>query len=997
MKKISQINQLCLHKKRLSFYIAALSGTALAVPTIAQEQGNTLTDKVVEEVVVTGIRASIQSAQDLKRDANVIQDSIVAEDIGKLPDRSIAEALQRVAGVSVSRFDNPSDPEHFAGEGAGVSIRGLTQVRAELNGRDIFSAADGRSLSFDDVPAELMAGVDVIKTPTADMVEGGLGGIVNLRTRMPFDQNGQLISGTVKANYGDIIKETNSEASVLYSNNWETDVGQLGLLFDISDSTTSSRADNLYVRSYFPRTFDEPFKNPLIGEKYGTDTFYVPRGADWRRNDYERQRTGKYLALQWQPTEDLDFYATAFESNAQRDWFENGFFLDGGGGFPQYLPTPGNYVIEGMGDDAIVVGYDADDWVFDSRNALVSGTMTAPGGVPFGTSSRTSSNKSTTTDLSFGVEWVKGQYTFSGDYQRVMSSAKAQDFTYGTVAFPSYISVTGLNSSDNLKIVDVDNHLSDLTNYSFGQMQSQPKDNKADSTALRLDVKYDFEESLVNSVKLGVRFSERSANNRSASNWSARVQPWNTCCWGGIPTISENNPLMRPFSFDNFQRGDAEVPVSGWMFTEEALKDFRGTTEAMVAQSQPPADSTWVASSPKWGDLDLQNPSNVSRQKNETTAVYVMADFSVNDLFGGNVGVRYVSTSTSSIGYLAYSRFEEPGGTMPYYKAPKSVDYKNDYDFILPSINLRYSPLEDVVLRFSASKQIWKPEFSETEADQSLEADWNDTTTQEERAADEFVFDRSMVDLKLESNDKYPLLEPMEAVQLDVTAEWYFNDAGGMLYAGWFKKDVSELFRTQTERIDFEEWSNVSRNRAFNVGTADVNGIELGGTYYFDMLPAPFNGFGVSGNYTHIDSESEVPTESGAAPVDTDGGEIKDIPLEGLAEKTYNFTAMYEYSGFYARLAYSWHSEVFQDIGPNGWNGENYGINWKLPVYADDYGQLDFSTGYDITDNFSVNFEAYNLLKEDTKGFMRQNEPGDHTAYVYTNDVRYGLSLRVTF
>jgi len=106
---------------------------------------------------------------------------------------------------------------------------------------------------------------------------------------------------------------------------------------------------------------------------------------------------------------------------------------------------------------------------------------------------------------------------------------------------------------------------------------------------------------------------------------------------------------------------------------------------------------------------------------------------------------------------------------------------------------------------------------------------------------------------------------------------------------------------------------------------------------------------------------------------------------------------MYEKYGFYSRLAYNYSSEVFQSIGPNGWNGDDNGVVWKLPVYSDDYGQWDLSMGYDITDNFTVNFEVYNIAKSKTHGIMDQNQAGRHTAYVYSQDTRYGLSLRATF
>src|SRR5262249_32609327 len=139
-------------------------------------------------IVVTGIRRSLANAQQIKRDSDVVVDAITAQDIGALPDRSVTEALQRVPGVSMNRFAGANDPDHFSVEGSGVVVRGLNFVRSEFNGRDAFAAGVyGQALNFADVPSELLGGVDVFKNASADMIEGGLAGTVNLKTRVPLD------------------------------------------------------------------------------------------------------------------------------------------------------------------------------------------------------------------------------------------------------------------------------------------------------------------------------------------------------------------------------------------------------------------------------------------------------------------------------------------------------------------------------------------------------------------------------------------------------------------------------------------------------------------------------------------------------------------------------------------------------------------------------------------------------------------------------------------
>ena len=201
---------------------AMFAHSALADDDVKKDDSGTTT------VVIKGQRAALESAAARKRNADEIVDSIVADDIGKLPDKSVTEVLQRVVGVTIDRTLNRVDPQqgvgdgvnHYAAEGTGVSVRGLTYVRSELNGRDAFSANGGRALSFEDVPPELMSGVDVYKNPSAEQIEGGIGGLVNLRTALPFDFKGKKGALSVEASRSDLRGKTSPSFSGLFSNRW---------------------------------------------------------------------------------------------------------------------------------------------------------------------------------------------------------------------------------------------------------------------------------------------------------------------------------------------------------------------------------------------------------------------------------------------------------------------------------------------------------------------------------------------------------------------------------------------------------------------------------------------------------------------------------------------------------------------------------------------------------------------------------------------------------
>ncbi|WP_285713310.1 TonB-dependent receptor [Erythrobacter oryzae] len=270
---------------------SAISATAAFAQDQAEAEPETqdavAADEPVSEIIVSGIRASLANAQSIKRDSDTIVDAITAQDIGALPDRSVTEALQRVPGISINRFAGSNDPDHFSVEGSGVVVRGLNFVRSEFNGRSAFAAGvGGQALNFADVPAELLGSVIVSKNATAETIEGGLAGTVNLITRKPFDNKGFRAAFTAEANYGDFRKEWTPTVSGLLSNTWDTDKGRFGLLASASYSRIKSRADGLQVANYQTRdgrlvnasNTDGVLvcRNPLPG---ATDTFTLPGGG----------------------------------------------------------------------------------------------------------------------------------------------------------------------------------------------------------------------------------------------------------------------------------------------------------------------------------------------------------------------------------------------------------------------------------------------------------------------------------------------------------------------------------------------------------------------------------------------------------------------------------------------------------------------------------------------------------------------------------------------
>ncbi|HLO19466.1 MAG TPA: TonB-dependent receptor [Sphingomicrobium sp.] len=433
---------------------AAPATSAAGVQASGQSQGESISNSTSSKseettpgnaIVITGIRQSLRSAQNIKRNSDTVVDVITAQDIGALPDRSVTEALQRVPGVAINRFAGTSDPDHFSVEGSGVVVRGLTYVRSEFNGRDTFSTGVyGQAINFQDVPAELLGSVEVFKNTTADRIEGGLSGTINMNLRLPFDNKGLHIGYDLEADYGDFAKKWSPVGSLLVSDNWDTGIGRIGILGAASYSRLFSRADGVQVSNF--QTRDGTYSNnnsagtgagvcrsplpsdsdtqgfppviPSTGQDspcFGAtpagadgfydyaDTRYAPIGGQFRTQNFDRKRRGFAAAAQWQSLDQRALLTAQFlRSHASEKWGE--YTFEAGSDLSEYNTYPAGCLPNSaaptgrplaqcqVGPDGSILGASGTNWQgypsgttfpnyqYDNNGVFESGYITLPMG-----------------------------------------------------------------------------------------------------------------------------------------------------------------------------------------------------------------------------------------------------------------------------------------------------------------------------------------------------------------------------------------------------------------------------------------------------------------------------------------------------------------------------------------------------------------------------------------------------------------------------------------
>ncbi|UIF88159.1 TonB-dependent receptor [Cupriavidus sp. UYPR2.512] len=417
-------------------------------------------------VLVVGARGALPSAQEIKRESSGIVDAVVAEDIGKLPDYSVAEALLRLPGVQAQRD---------RGEATGITIRGLDQITTTLNGREIFTAGLSRILDAADIPAELLRDITIHKTSSAAQLEGGLGGTVDLRTYRPFDFADRVVAASARVTGGDLVRKAEPQFSLLASDRGHLgEVGEFGALFNVSRQRRAWREDQQGTGQPVPRT------DLLPGQ-----TVYAPGGSANTISAGQRERTTASLALQWRPVRQLELYTegTYAELLTRQDSYQLNMLQPAtfaAGSATLFPGTPNLRSVTWTGAPVSILSFARDTANRDGQ-AAIGGTWTG---------------RSLTLSADASYARSSSQLLFSG----IGLGATAPTFRQDFAANPPGAAITGVDLADpaNLRVTDV--------LYRYQRFEGS-------LAALRLDGDYQLTDSVLRSLSSGVRFANRLASN----------------------------------------------------------------------------------------------------------------------------------------------------------------------------------------------------------------------------------------------------------------------------------------------------------------------------------------------------------------------------------------------------------------------------------------------------------------------------------------------------
>lgn len=727
-------------KSRFLALVAGTSAIALsmAMPVCAQNATEAKEAEAAKAdgdavIVVTARRKALQSAIEIKRKADTIVDSIVADEAGKLPDNSITEVLQRISGVSISRYTSTNGGSSaFQIEGTGVTVRGLPFNSSMLNGQQLFSANGASAISWNEVTPELMAGVDVYKASRADLIEGGAS-LINLRTHLPFDFKAPQLNLTVGGSYGSQVKKASPRVSAMVSRRFDTNIGEIGVLWDVAYSRLHQQSSNLQVGAMFGEYSPNSTRDDHMA--------FVPSSFTWSNNLSQRDRYGAYQAIQWRPTENLTLTNTVFFSQ----------YIDAGRGNTGSVGSSPSATSAVMPKVGRPVEFDADgafrrgsltvgstgnavefqnqsktigwlpswyqldcgatfggpasslqwDWSasagvdpsnppagWDGRRLVQcgpAGTFNPSGGAS------ASHSKSSTLDISQSFLWTAGeQLTVRGGAQYVRSRMTGENMFVGLAQTSPLVNSMDVDLTGSLPLLTglsttglLDKSKAYLSNFGYHK-----PDNKGEMTAAHFDVEYrPSDEGFLRTVTFGARIAKRTENDDNVGTyWAPLSQSWLSNPWGAHPgdpsygagnILYLTNPNVRASdyevaTFPNFFGGDAAVPAQLLVPSQSLMQSYDWYHLLKTYNGQianGTADQYWT----RYIDQGLNKTD--SRIVNK--AIYIQAKFAHDGFgfipaFSGNIGVRSFTETLTASGLLS-----TPNATNLALTEKDSTDYFN--------------------------------------------------------------------------------------------------------------------------------------------------------------------------------------------------------------------------------------------------------------------------------------------------------------------------------
>ena len=614
------------------------------------------------EVVVTGVRASVVSALNDKKDSDQLRDSIVAEDIGKLPDNNVIEALQHVTGVQISRN---------AAEATQLLIRGLPDIETLLNGREIFTST-GRFITLQDIPAELLARVDVDKSAKADDIEGGIAGVVDVRLHRPFDFAGTEVAGTLREVHSTLSHHNDPAASLLGSTRWSTDIGDFGVLADVS-----------YIRDHYKEEILDNYISsqsiqPVPGSTGPGGIAFIPLTQGGQSINGDRERSSANLAFQWSPNANTEVFAEGFYTRF-RNPNNDDFFV----GLPWIGANP------------------ATATVFPGTDEV----KTLTGGGYELTSDQSFVPKTDTYQVASGVKWNNGNLTLSSEVDYTNSKFTQEGIILDTQYNPpTYIADFNYHGTGTTFMSVPGFNLNDPSQFFIRQFYDQWQEQSGNEIDWRGDLNFKLDNVTgLKSIDAGLRFGDRFARNRADN-------PGGHDCLG-------NPPVVAPACFVAL----SALPGVAYHATQGSI--FGG---AFGLTSWTDADPNWLINNAGYlrqqfglsatGARPDADPTQSFDDREKSYAAYVKANFAFD--FGshpliGNIGLRAVRTDASMAGFTSVT-------TDTTTITPVETD-KSTWDW-LPSLNARLTLADDLFLRFAASKTVTHPTFAQLDPGLSLSA-----------------------------------------------------------------------------------------------------------------------------------------------------------------------------------------------------------------------------------------------------------------------------------